>query len=298
MRILVIEDHAPTVELLAEILGRDGHSVSAERDGIAGRDRALREPFDLILCDIGLPGVDGIAIARAVRAAGIGVPMLALSGHTDDDERLVGLTAGFDTYLTKPITGTALLREIAIQEATGAWRRSAPRPPVAPALAPAVAASRARPRSRGVLGGLVVMAVGVTFILQALGVPGASAYLFIALGAAFAAAYLRAGRQYVYLVPAAVFTSFGIALLLPTWFVLRPEVIAPSFVGLLALGLFTVSVLAPGRRWPLVPAALLGAVALLDLVFGVSIIPSTAAPFFVPVVLLAVGAYLLIEPQG
>src|SRR5512141_732219 len=199
MRILVIEDHAPTVELLTEILGRDGHSVSAERDGAAGRDRALREPFDLILCDIGLPGVDGIAIARAVRAAGIGVPMLALSGHTSDDERLVGLTAGFDSYLTKPITATALLREIAIQEATGAWRRSAPRPPIAHAPAPAVAAPRSGPRSRGVLGGLVVMAVGVPFILQALGVPGASAYLFLALGAAFAAAYLRAGRQYVYL---------------------------------------------------------------------------------------------------
>ena len=101
-----------------------------------------------------------------------------------------------------------------------------------------------------------------------------------------------------YLVPAAVFMSFGVALLLPTWFSLRPEVIAPSFIGLLALGLLLVSILASERRWPLIPAALLGAVALVDLIGGVAIIPAVAAPFFVPVVLLAVGAYLLVEPQG
>jgi hypothetical protein len=169
---------------------------------------------------------------------------------------------------------------------------------ILPAPAAAPAAARVTPRRRGVLSGLVVMAVGTTFVLQALGVPGSSSYLFITLGAAFGAAYLRANRQYVYLVPAAVFTSFGVALLLPTWFVLRPEVVAPSFIGLLALGLLLVSIFAPERRWPLIPAAMLGAVALIDLIGGVALIPTAAAPFFVPVVLLAVGAYLLIEPQG
>jgi len=176
----------------------------------------------------------------------------------------------------------------------GSWTGEAAKrthPPPGP-LAPAAA------RRRGVLSGLVVMAVGTTFVLQAFGVPGSSSYLFITLGAAFSAAYIRANRQYVYLVPAAVFMSFGVALLLPTWFSLRPEVIAPSFIGLLALGLLLVSILASERRWPLIPAALLGAVALVDLIGGVAIIPAVAAPFFVPVVLLAVGAYLLVEPQG
>ena len=301
MRILVIEDHPATVELLTEVLARDGHIVVSEHDGVAGRDRALTEAFGLILCDIGLPGLDGFAIARAVRDAGIDIPMLALSGHTSDDERLVGLTAGFDNYLTKPITASALLREIAVQEAMRGWRR-VPRPAIAPnSMEPArsaAAAAVAAPRRRGVLSGLVVIAVGVPFILQALDVPGSSAYLFITLGVAFAAAYLRAHRQYVYLVPAAVFASFGVALLLPTWFVLRPEVVAPTFVGLLALGLFVVSILTPDRRWPLVPATALGLVAVVDLVGGISVIPSAVAPFFVPVVLLLVGAYLLVEPQG
>lgn len=182
-------------------------------------------------------------------------------------------------------------------EAASFWLAPAPAAGSVVRRAPAPA-DTVRPRRRGVLSGLVVMAVGVPFILQALAVPGASAYLFVTLGVAFAAAYLRAHRQYVYLVPAAVFASFGVALLLPTWFVLRPDVIAPSFVGLLALGLLTVSILAPERRWPLIPAALLGAVALVDLIGGISVIPTAAAPFFVPVVLLAVGAYLLVEPQG
>src|SRR5712692_9728246 len=129
MRILVVEDHAATVELLAEVLGRDGHVVITERDGVAGRKRALSESFDLILCDIGLPGLDGLALAREIRAAGIGVPMLALSGRTSDDERLAGVTAGFDNYLTKPITASALLAEVAFQEARRGPRQ-APAGPV------------------------------------------------------------------------------------------------------------------------------------------------------------------------
>jgi CheY-like chemotaxis protein len=295
VRILIVEDHAPTVELLAETLAGDGHVVVTEQNGRSGRDRAIAESFDLILCDVGLPDLDGLAIARAIRSAGIQVPLLALSGRISDDERLAGLTAGFDTYLTKPITASALLREIGVHEALGGWRRASR---AAVAQPPAQAVASAPSRRRGVLSGLVVMAVGITFVLQAAGVPGASAYLFITLGAAFGIAYSRSNRQYVYLVPAAVFTSFGVALLLPTWFVLRPEVIAPSFVGFLALGLFAVSVLAPDRRWPLVPASLLGAVALVDLIGGISIIPNAVAPFFVPGVLLGVGAYLLIEPTG
>ncbi len=291
MRILVVEDHVPTVDLAVDVLALDGHTVTSERDSGVGRRRVLAEPFDLIMCDVGVPGRDGLALARSVRAAGIDTPILALAGPTTDVERAAGLAAGFDRYLMKPVTARSLLHEVALhQTTTGGTRASLHTLPVPQPAAP--------PRRRGILSGLVVMAVGLTFILQAVGVPGASAYLFLTLGAAFFAAYLRAHRQYIYLVPAAVFASFGVALLLPTWFVLRPEVIAPSFVGLLALGLMGVSILAPARRWPLVPAALLGAVALVDLIGGVALIPSVAAPFFVPAVLLAVGAYLLIEPQG
>ena len=117
------------------------------------------------------------------------------------------------------------------------------------------------------------------------------------MGTAFLIAYLR-GRQYVYLIPMVTLTSFGIALLLPTWLVLRPEAIGPGFVGVIALGFLVAFGLAPDRRWPLIPAGLLGVASAARLVTGWSPIPSGLEPFLVPVVLVAVGLYLLVEPQS
>jgi hypothetical protein len=158
-------------------------------------------------------------------------------------------------------------------------------------IAPAVV----RPR-RGVLGGLVVIALGVPFVLQPLGVPNAASYLFIAMGAAFLISYLR-GRQHVYLIPMVTLVSFGVALLLPTWVAMRPESAAPAFVGVIAVGFVVAFALAPQYRWPLVPAVLLGVVAAGRLVTGSSLIPPSFEPYLVPVVLIGVGAYLLVEPQ-
>jgi hypothetical protein len=93
-------------------------------------------------------------------------------------------------------------------------------------------------------------------------------------------------------------TSFGIALLLPTWLVFRPEAIAPGFVGVIALGFLVAFGLAPERRWPLIPGGLLGAVSVTRLITGWSPIPAPLEPFLVPVVLVGVGLYLLIEPQS
>ena len=153
------------------------------------------------------------------------------------------------------------------------------------------------PRRRGVLAGMVVIAMGVPFILQPLGVPNAPSYLFLAMGVAFLISYLR-GRQYVYLIPMVTFTSFGIGLLLPTWIALRPQAEAPAFVGLVALGLVVAFVLAPDRRWPLVPAALLGLAAGSQLLTGASLIPAPLQPYFVPLILVGVGLYLLVERQS
>ncbi len=294
MRILVIEDHPATIELLKEVLEGDGHVVVAEPNGIAGRERALSEAFDLLLCDIGLPGLDGLALAREIRRKGLDVPLFALTGRTGDDERRAGLEAGFDSYLTKPITPNALLREIALQEARQPVSRLPARPAVPSTPGPGGAVARAQPR--GVLGGLVVIAMGLPFVLQALGVPNAASYLFLAMGLAFLVSYLR-GRRYVYLIPMVTLSSFGIALLLPTWIVMRPEAIAPAFVAIIALGFVTAFALAPNRRWPLVPAALLGIVAATRLVTGFSPIPAPLEPFLVPFVLVGVGIYLLLERQ-
>src|SRR5438552_175554 len=237
----------------------------------------------------------------AAYGAGFDVPLVALSGHAADEDRKLGLESGFDNYLTKPIKASDLLAEVRFQGARprpvtarpGATVPAVVETPAEPASASVDAAG---PRRRGVLGGLVVIALGVPFILQPLGVPNAASYLFIAMGLAFLISYLR-GRQYVYLIPMVTLISFGVALLLPTWITIRSESAAPAFVGIIATGFVVAFALAPRHRWPLVPAVLLGIAAAARFVTGASLIPAPLEPFLVPVVLIGVGAYLLAEPR-
>ncbi len=151
---------------------------------------------------------------------------------------------------------------------------------------------------RGVIGGAVLLAIGAAFLLPPLGVPNAGAYLFVALGLAFGAAWWLGSRQFVYIVPAGVLIGFGLGLVLPTVFDLPAETAGPVFLGTLALGLFVVFALAPGRRLLLAIAAILAVVAVADLFLSVVLIPPGAQPYFVPVILIVVGLYLLMERRG
>jgi DNA-binding response OmpR family regulator len=108
MRVLLVDDNAMNVELFVDSLAADGHEVVVERDGIAGRDRALRERFDVVILDIQLPGIDGYSICTEMRAAGIRSPILALSSAAMADQVDRGRSVGFDRYLTKPISPSAL----------------------------------------------------------------------------------------------------------------------------------------------------------------------------------------------
>src|SRR5438874_11285236 len=90
---------------------------------------------------------------------------------------------------------------------------------------------------RGVLGGAVLLAIGGAFLLPPLGVPNAGAYLFVALGIAFAAAWwVGARRQYVYLMPACVLSGFGLGLGLPALVGLSAGSAGPGFLGTLGVG--------------------------------------------------------------
>ena len=152
-------------------------------------------------------------------------------------------------------------------------------------------------RRRGILGGAVLVAVGLTYLLPTLGVPDATSYLFLALGAAFAVAYLMGLNPYVYLVPAAILISFGTGLLVPGWLGLPEETLAPIFLASLTVGLAAVFVIRPQRRWPLIPAAIIGLVALAEMFRIADIIPPGVQPLFVPVILIGVGAYLIMAPR-
>lgn len=147
------------------------------------------------------------------------------------------------------------------------------------------------------IGGLVLVAVGGTFLLPPLQVENAISYLFLSLGVAFAVAYVEAMQPTVYLVPAAVLVAFGVGLLVPTWFGLPGDVRAASFLAALAIGFAGVYLARPRRRWPLVPAAILGAISMFELYGRGDVVPTALQPFMVPLILIAVGGYLIVVPR-
>ncbi len=149
---------------------------------------------------------------------------------------------------------------------------------------------------RGVLGGMVLLAVGMAVLLPPLGVRDAGSYLFLFLGLAFAIAYAAGSQQFVYLVPGATMIGFGLGLLIPK-IVPRVENEAWAiFLASLAAAFSVIYLLSPSRRIPLLVAAVLGVVALADLFVKVEL-PAGLQPFFVPAILIVTGAYLLIEPR-
>lgn len=102
MKILLVEDDRRASEYLAKGLRELGHAVDPVYDGEAGRASALEGGFDVLILDRMLPRLDGLEIVKALRAAGNAVPVLILSALDEVDERIEGLRAGGDDYLTKP----------------------------------------------------------------------------------------------------------------------------------------------------------------------------------------------------
>jgi two-component system, OmpR family, response regulator len=100
--ILVIEDDDVTAGEIAIELRTHGHVVVREEDGAAALERATREAFDAITLDRMLPGLDGLELVARLRERGIATPVLMISALSDVDERIAGLRAGGDDYLTKP----------------------------------------------------------------------------------------------------------------------------------------------------------------------------------------------------
>ena len=115
LNILLVEDNVDACDTLAGFLSSEGHQVRCAYDGHEGLAAALAEPWDVIICDVGLPGMDGLDLMRAVRAANADKPpfAVALSGYGQDDDRTRGLAAGFDRYLVKPVAAASLRDVIA-----------------------------------------------------------------------------------------------------------------------------------------------------------------------------------------
>ena len=102
VRILTIEDDQTTAEEIAAELRAHGYLVDVVSDGHEGLKQALSGRYDAITLDRMLPGLDGLSIVTQLRAAGVETPVLMISALSDVDERVRGLRAGGDDYLTKP----------------------------------------------------------------------------------------------------------------------------------------------------------------------------------------------------
>jgi len=112
MRILVIEDDDEVASHLVRGLTERGHRVDLAAAGRSGLERARTERFDAMIIDRMLPGLDGLSIVAALRAARDQTPVLVLSALGDVDDRVTGLRAGCDDYLPKPFAFTELLARL------------------------------------------------------------------------------------------------------------------------------------------------------------------------------------------
>jgi two-component system OmpR family response regulator len=113
MKILVVEDNARVARFVTQGLREAGHTVDHADNGRDGMFTAASEPYDVIVMDRMLPGnIDGLAIIEALRKAGNRTPILILSALDAVDERIRGLRAGGDDYLTKPFAFGELLARV------------------------------------------------------------------------------------------------------------------------------------------------------------------------------------------
>jgi two-component system OmpR family response regulator len=121
MRVLVVEDDPTIADFVAKGLREAGFAVDVAPDGRAGLDRALAGGHDAAIVDVMLPQMDGLALIDALRARGVRIPVLILSARRSVDDRVRGLQAGGDDYLTKPFAFAELLARVQalIRRATG-----------------------------------------------------------------------------------------------------------------------------------------------------------------------------------
>lgn len=124
MQVLVVEDELRMAELLERTLQEEGHQVVVARDGREGYEIARSSPFDVIILDVMLPGLDGVAVARKLRECRIQTPVLMLTARDAPVDIVDGLDAGADDYLTKPFSIEVLLARLRAVSRRGAVPRS------------------------------------------------------------------------------------------------------------------------------------------------------------------------------
>jgi len=112
VRVLIIEDEPAVRDAVERALRGAGHKADLAREGPAGLEMAMTNPYDALVLDLGLPGLDGIEVCRRLRVAGNHVPVLMLTARAAVRDRVEGLDAGADDYQVKPFALDELLARI------------------------------------------------------------------------------------------------------------------------------------------------------------------------------------------
>ena len=112
MRILIVEDETKMAALLKRGLEEEGYAVDVAATGTDGLWAGTENPYDAIVLDVMLPELDGFAVCRELRAAGVWSPVLMLTARDAVEDRVAGLDTGADDYLTKPFSFAELLARL------------------------------------------------------------------------------------------------------------------------------------------------------------------------------------------
>ncbi len=112
MRILIVEDEKSLAGQIRDILENSGYTVDVAFDGANGLEQALTTEYDLAVLDILLPELDGLGVLQEIRSAGLDFPVLILTAKNNVEDKVKGLDAGADDYLTKPFAVPELLARV------------------------------------------------------------------------------------------------------------------------------------------------------------------------------------------
>jgi DNA-binding response OmpR family regulator len=136
-RVLIVEDEARIRDLVCLHLSSEGYTCVSAADGRQALQLAKDHPFDLVVLDLMLPGVDGLSVCRAIRREGINrdVPILMLTARREESDKVRGFESGADDYLTKPFGMKELAARVGAlthrRRGSSSHQAPAPRPPLA-----------------------------------------------------------------------------------------------------------------------------------------------------------------------
>ena len=111
-QILIVEDHKPTASFVKATLEYQGYAVQHAGNGLAALAQIASNPPDLILLDVVIPGVDGLEVCRRVRQREHYIPIIMLTGQSQEKDKVAGLDLGADDYITKPFGARELLARV------------------------------------------------------------------------------------------------------------------------------------------------------------------------------------------